>query len=369
MIVSDARRAANRRNALQSTGPRTDEGKAVARRNALKHGLTALVVATDDDELQERTDEFLLGLQPQTEWQAWLSDRIALVSIQLDRVGRIERQVRDGASWRALSFWDEDQRLEVEQVATRLGRQPARVVAELRRSPQGCDWLIDRWAMLANVADRQPWTPEQANLAEDLLGTPAEIRQDAPGLLIDAGGRPVFPPRAKAEVARGMIAELETLRARVVEADEVARSLAQADRDDFGNRDLKRLRRYERELHRRLQWLVEQFRAGAPAVPPSLDLSANPHARFVIPPPTAAKPPAPTKPPAPASSPQNEATEPPSPAATKPGRLPTRPDCPPVGLEWAGDLEFLGTKPIERGRSDPSKRRPDLHKMTARGRG
>jgi hypothetical protein len=35
---------ANRRNALKSTGPRTDAGKQVTRRNALRHGLTAETV-------------------------------------------------------------------------------------------------------------------------------------------------------------------------------------------------------------------------------------------------------------------------------------------------------------------------------------
>ena len=34
----------NRRNALRSTGPRTDAGKKVSRRNALRHGLTAETV-------------------------------------------------------------------------------------------------------------------------------------------------------------------------------------------------------------------------------------------------------------------------------------------------------------------------------------
>jgi hypothetical protein len=35
---------ANRRNALRSTGPRTEEGKQQSRRNALRHGLTAETV-------------------------------------------------------------------------------------------------------------------------------------------------------------------------------------------------------------------------------------------------------------------------------------------------------------------------------------
>jgi hypothetical protein len=35
---------ANRRNAVRSTGPRTEEGKQAPRRNALRHGLTAETV-------------------------------------------------------------------------------------------------------------------------------------------------------------------------------------------------------------------------------------------------------------------------------------------------------------------------------------
>ena len=54
--------AANRRNAQKSTGPRTPQGRAASRLNALKHGLTAchLVLPTEsqqdfDDTWRART--------------------------------------------------------------------------------------------------------------------------------------------------------------------------------------------------------------------------------------------------------------------------------------------------------------------------
>jgi hypothetical protein len=43
-MTSEAKIAANRRNAQRSTGPRTAPAKARVRRNALRHGLAALVV-------------------------------------------------------------------------------------------------------------------------------------------------------------------------------------------------------------------------------------------------------------------------------------------------------------------------------------
>ena len=44
---------ANRLNALKSTGPRTEEGKRISRRNALRHGLTAETVI---DRLEDSED-------------------------------------------------------------------------------------------------------------------------------------------------------------------------------------------------------------------------------------------------------------------------------------------------------------------------
>ena len=49
-MTSEAKIAANRRNARRSTGPRTAAAKARVRRNALRHGLAASVVGDHSDE-------------------------------------------------------------------------------------------------------------------------------------------------------------------------------------------------------------------------------------------------------------------------------------------------------------------------------
>jgi hypothetical protein len=56
--VSPAKLAANRANALKSTGPRTPEGKAKVRRNARKHGLLAREAVIMDGDGKEDIAEF-----------------------------------------------------------------------------------------------------------------------------------------------------------------------------------------------------------------------------------------------------------------------------------------------------------------------
>src|SRR5262245_35557025 len=65
--ISPQRLAANRANAMKSTGPRTDEGKAASRLNAMKHGLCALVVPVpgEDQARQDRIrDAWADALRP-----------------------------------------------------------------------------------------------------------------------------------------------------------------------------------------------------------------------------------------------------------------------------------------------------------------
>ena len=88
MACSEAQRVANRANAARSTGPRTDEGKERSRRNALKHGLTgAGIVLPHEDEavVTARFADFAADLRPEGGVAHFLTRRLALLSVRLDR--------------------------------------------------------------------------------------------------------------------------------------------------------------------------------------------------------------------------------------------------------------------------------------------
>jgi hypothetical protein len=57
-MASEAQIAANRRNALNSTGPRTDEGKRASARNAVKHGLYSSLDSFTEAERNDVEDYF-----------------------------------------------------------------------------------------------------------------------------------------------------------------------------------------------------------------------------------------------------------------------------------------------------------------------
>jgi len=84
MSVSKKQLAANRQNAQKSAGPKTDQGKAVAAQNAVKHGLYARDIVINSPHLKEDPSEYMLlfqslcdELQPQTLFQEYLIRKIA----------------------------------------------------------------------------------------------------------------------------------------------------------------------------------------------------------------------------------------------------------------------------------------------------
>ena len=84
--------AANRRNAMKSTGPRTPKGRAVSKMNALKHGILSKQVLVKGLSLQESEEElealhrrFWEDLQPVGVVEEMLTDQIVTAHWRLRR--------------------------------------------------------------------------------------------------------------------------------------------------------------------------------------------------------------------------------------------------------------------------------------------
>ena len=83
---------ANRKNAKNSTGPKTIEGKAITAQNATKHGLTAqkpLIPGEDPAEFDMHCQLMRDELDPQTPLENIIANRIITLSWQLNRGPRI----------------------------------------------------------------------------------------------------------------------------------------------------------------------------------------------------------------------------------------------------------------------------------------
>ena len=92
-MTSDKKAEANRRNALKSTGPRTPEGKAAVRLNALRHGLRSeeiLLPGEDEQALRELDAYVRAELQPVGELENLLIGRVVAAYWRLRRLGRVE---------------------------------------------------------------------------------------------------------------------------------------------------------------------------------------------------------------------------------------------------------------------------------------
>ena len=92
-MTSNKQARANRRNALESTGPKTPEGMAAVRFNALRHGLLSrdvLLPGEDEAALKELSERLRDELQPVGALESLLVDRIISSTLRLQRLGHVE---------------------------------------------------------------------------------------------------------------------------------------------------------------------------------------------------------------------------------------------------------------------------------------
>src|ERR1051326_2554962 len=86
----------NALNALQSTGPRTEDGKAIASKNSRKHGLLSrdlLLPNESPEELAEFREHLWEDLRPEGAMECSLVEDIVSDTWRLRRVNGIERAI------------------------------------------------------------------------------------------------------------------------------------------------------------------------------------------------------------------------------------------------------------------------------------
>jgi len=87
---------ANRINAQKSTGPKTPEGKAKSRRNALRHGLTAkacMLADEDPNDLLDMIAEIGEKFDPQDTDEDFLVQRMAEARLRYNRIMPLEASI------------------------------------------------------------------------------------------------------------------------------------------------------------------------------------------------------------------------------------------------------------------------------------
>jgi hypothetical protein len=226
--------------------------------------------------------------------QEWLFEQVVVCSVQIDHCQHLQSALRSALARRAAVCWDEDRQLAAEETAVGLGKRPSLVTQRLRQTPQGCDWMLRRWAWLGGVLEeRGTWSEPQTALAWDLLGIDPVLRS------IPLVG----PDETGAELVAEQTAALEAYKAEVLdELDDFDRSAAEAGLPVGQNRELERLQRYEAACFRRMQWASARLRRPsrepvpaedvtiAPAPPPAPAPAPEPPFRFELEPDLAPEP-------------------------------------------------------------------------------
>ncbi len=181
MHVSEARLAANRANALKSSGPKTAEGKASSRRNGLIHGLTGdgvVVPEADAPEVARRAEVLMADLAPKSPLGQMMIPRLALLSVRMERAASRELLAAEGRARRASDDFDEARHAEVDRLMGTLADDPRAALRKLKRMPEGVIRLVEEWTDLRADLGRGKWGPEQSAKLAGLAGIKASIAHE-----------------------------------------------------------------------------------------------------------------------------------------------------------------------------------------------
>ena len=301
--VVSARVAANRRNAAKSTGQRTPEGKARARANAIKHGLTGAGVALPGEDQAAIEAEFLQAQEdfaPTTALRRKLVHRAALLGVRLDRCERHANAIAARRDRHAAANHRRAHAEQADRFLDAIETNPRPYRRALLGTPDGVDRLTDSLSMLIDelVGPSFHWTHAHHVRLDALfgykhgdlpLGRPTRFSRALLGDWATVGDEEVGdtpdderPGWALTKLLEAIDAELEALAAHRLTLDHDALAADQLAAVDLAPIEIDRAaelaRRYEaataRELSRTIRdiLLVEAMAAEAePEAAPESD--------------------------------------------------------------------------------------------------
>jgi hypothetical protein len=296
MEVSEARLAANRQNSTHSKGPTSEAGKAVSRRNSLKHGLTGggiVLLEGDQAEVQVRFDALRDELLPQSLLGTMLLRKIATLSVRSERAAERENATIAERVRSAIDVFDEQRARRVDDLCNAIFDSPNDTLRNLRRMPEGVDRLLDAWRVLHRDLDREElrWGSPQMSRAVNLIGKRSEdahstrigdlssaLWGDFRGLAAHEGGG--LDDEARREWARvellglvdAQIAELEAHRG-TLDLDRIEQDRREAPiRATFDDsKEATLARRYEADADRGFYKALKEFRQVEAEVPTRIE--------------------------------------------------------------------------------------------------
>jgi hypothetical protein len=306
--ISEARIRANQQNAQRSSGPKTPEGKAVSRRNGLKHGLTGqgiVLAEADVSEVDVRASALMTELAPKSTLGAILVGQMATLSVRMERGAKREEEALATRVRHAGETFDHDRIDLAEAIYGILGEDPRAGLIDLKRLPEGVDRLIEAWADLREVLTRfvlpHQWEGSHQSTLGLLLGLRPDpmrrTRADQLSLAVRNMGNLADPEwialesKARQMYARDRLVERIDEEIAKLEAHRLTFNFEAIELDRQGAADLALFdtsreailaRRYESEARRGFFKALEQLRkveaeaANQPATEPNPEPVAQP---------------------------------------------------------------------------------------------
>jgi hypothetical protein len=270
-MASERQIQANRRNAALSSGPKSEEGKARSRANAIKHGMAGElpdVEAGFSPEFEERRAEWSAEFAPVGEAAQWALDRVVAASLRIERCERAFDVLVEAGRDRARLSWDQDRAVEAATIAARLARDPVLASRQLMSSRAGVALLFEMWLQLVEALRVEGgWSESDASRALDLLGFHEGLRS---GRTAIDGPERCDLAAFRMGLALDELARLERLHDdAMVELDEIERKRAMSGDDALLSKPAKLVLRYERDAWKRYRDSIKEVQAPAPAEAPA----------------------------------------------------------------------------------------------------